>query len=147
MKQAPCKGISVDCASQPGCISSPALPATTRIDPPRLHTQRITLTKTPDKIVIDFAGTSAQAKGPINHCGDYSDGVLTAVTGTVGLWHFEEGERSWCCPISTATFTSCPVTSAQDWSSHTSAPQPALQCSRPTAIPSVTDAGSGCTTA
>jgi hypothetical protein len=27
MKQVPCKGISLDCASQPGCISSPALPA------------------------------------------------------------------------------------------------------------------------
>ena len=44
------------------------------IDPPRLHRQRITLTKTPEKIIIDFTGTSAQAKGPINHCGDYADG-------------------------------------------------------------------------
>jgi N-methylhydantoinase B len=44
------------------------------VDPPRLHRQRITLTKTPDKIVIDFTGTSPQAKGPINHCGDYADG-------------------------------------------------------------------------
>ncbi|MDI2124722.1 hydantoinase B/oxoprolinase family protein [Yinghuangia seranimata] len=44
------------------------------VDEPRLHTQRITLTKTPDKIVIDFTGTSPQAKGPINHCGDYADG-------------------------------------------------------------------------
>lgn len=44
------------------------------VDAPRLHTQRITLTKTPDKIVIDFTGTSPQAKGPINHCGDYADG-------------------------------------------------------------------------
>jgi N-methylhydantoinase B len=46
------------------------------VDPPRLHTQRITLTKTPDRIVIDFAGTSKQAKGPINHAGDYADGVF-----------------------------------------------------------------------
>ena len=52
------------------------------VDPPRLHTQRITLTRTPDddpggaRLVIDFAGTSAQAKGPINHCADYSDGVF-----------------------------------------------------------------------
>jgi N-methylhydantoinase B len=46
------------------------------VDPPRLHTQRITLSKTPDKIVIDFAGTSPQAKGPINHAGDYADGVF-----------------------------------------------------------------------
>ncbi|CAN5115231.1 hydantoinase B/oxoprolinase family protein [soil metagenome] len=44
------------------------------VDDPRLHTQRITLTKEPDRIVLDFTGTSAQAKGPINHCGDYADG-------------------------------------------------------------------------
>ncbi|MGW1993947.1 hydantoinase B/oxoprolinase family protein [Embleya sp. NPDC001921] len=44
------------------------------VDEPMLHTQRITLTKTPEKIVIDFTGTSKQAKGPINHCGDYADG-------------------------------------------------------------------------
>ena len=44
------------------------------VDPPRLHTQRITLTKTTDRLVIDFTGTSPQAKGPINHCGDYADG-------------------------------------------------------------------------
>ena len=56
------------------------------VDAPRLHTQRITLTKTatggpdPDlpgggpKLVIDFTGTGPQAKGPINHCGDYADG-------------------------------------------------------------------------
>jgi N-methylhydantoinase B len=46
------------------------------VDPPRLHTQRITLTKTDDKIIIDFAGTSPQAKGPINHAGNYADGVF-----------------------------------------------------------------------
>jgi N-methylhydantoinase B len=46
------------------------------VDPPRLHAQRITLTKTPEKIVIDFTGTSPQAKGPINHAGDYADGVF-----------------------------------------------------------------------
>ena len=47
------------------------------VDEPRLHTQRITLTKLPDdggRIVIDFTGTAPQAKGPINHCGDYADG-------------------------------------------------------------------------
>jgi N-methylhydantoinase B len=44
------------------------------VDEPRLHTQRITLTKTPEKIVLDFTGTSPQAKGPINHCGDYAEG-------------------------------------------------------------------------
>ena len=52
------------------------------VDEPMLHTQRITLTRTPaedpggERLVLDFAGTSAQAKGPINHCGDYSDGVF-----------------------------------------------------------------------
>jgi N-methylhydantoinase B len=44
------------------------------VEEPQLHTQRIALTKTPDKILIDFTGTSKQAKGPINHCGDYADG-------------------------------------------------------------------------
>jgi len=48
------------------------------VDPPRLHTQRITLTKTPEKLVLDFTGTSPQAKGPINHCADYAGGVFLA---------------------------------------------------------------------
>ena len=52
------------------------------VDEPKLHTQRITLTRTaaddPDgeRLVLDFDGTGPQAKGPINHCGDYSDGVF-----------------------------------------------------------------------
>jgi N-methylhydantoinase B len=47
------------------------------VDEPRLHTQRITLTKVPDnggRLLLDFTGTSPQARGPINHCGDYADG-------------------------------------------------------------------------
>ena len=48
------------------------------VDPPRLHTQRITLTKSSEehggRLLIDFTGTGPQAKGPINHCGDYADG-------------------------------------------------------------------------
>ncbi len=50
------------------------------VDPPRLHTQRITLTRPPaddpggDRVVLDFHGTGPQAKGPINHCGNYADG-------------------------------------------------------------------------
>jgi N-methylhydantoinase B len=50
------------------------------VDEPRLHTQRITLTRTAaddadgERLILDFGGTSPQAKGPINHCGDYSDG-------------------------------------------------------------------------
>jgi N-methylhydantoinase B len=52
------------------------------VDDPMLHKQRITLTRTPvddpggERLILDFAGTSPQAKGPINHCGDYSDGVF-----------------------------------------------------------------------
>jgi N-methylhydantoinase B len=49
------------------------------VDEPRLHTQRITLTvdhSAPAPLVIDFTGTSPQAKGPINHAGDYADGVF-----------------------------------------------------------------------
>ena len=47
------------------------------VDPPRLHAQRITLTRTPEdggRLILDFTGTSPQAKGPINHCGDFADG-------------------------------------------------------------------------
>jgi N-methylhydantoinase B len=47
------------------------------VDPPRLHAQRITLTRTAEdggRLILDFTGTSPQAKGPINHCGDYADG-------------------------------------------------------------------------
>jgi N-methylhydantoinase B len=47
------------------------------VDEPRLHTQRITLTMDSARdvpLVLDFSGTSPQAKGPINHCGDYADG-------------------------------------------------------------------------
>ena len=52
------------------------------VDEPQLHTQRITLTRTatddPDgeRLILDFDGTGPQAKGPINHCGDYADGVF-----------------------------------------------------------------------
>ena len=49
------------------------------VDEPKLHTQRITLTvdhSRPAPLLIDFTGTSPQAKGPINHAGDYADGVF-----------------------------------------------------------------------
>ncbi|MDR2986990.1 MAG: hydantoinase B/oxoprolinase family protein, partial [Nocardiopsaceae bacterium] len=74
------------------------------VDPPRLHAQRITLTRTPEgasqgddprnprsggdsrspreadgpRLILDFNGTSPQAKGPINHCGNYADGNFLA---------------------------------------------------------------------
>ncbi len=50
------------------------------VDPPKLHVQRITLTRTPGahpdgpKLIIDFSGTGPQAKGPINHSGDRAGG-------------------------------------------------------------------------
>jgi N-methylhydantoinase B len=46
------------------------------VDPPRLHAQRITMTKAGGRLVLDFTGTSPQARGPINHAGDYADGVF-----------------------------------------------------------------------
>jgi N-methylhydantoinase B len=47
------------------------------VDPPRLHAQRMTLTKTSEgQLIIDFSGTGPQAKGPINHAGNYADGVF-----------------------------------------------------------------------
>ncbi|MDQ6657412.1 MAG: hydantoinase B/oxoprolinase family protein [Actinomycetota bacterium] len=55
------------------------------VDEPKLHTQRITLTKLSDgdgvtggRIILDFTGTGPQAKGPINHAADYADGVFLA---------------------------------------------------------------------
>jgi N-methylhydantoinase B len=50
------------------------------VDEPKLHTQRITLTKVAEdapggpKLIVDFTGTAPQAKGPINHCGNYAEG-------------------------------------------------------------------------
>jgi N-methylhydantoinase B len=45
------------------------------VDEPKLHTQRITLTRTAEpKLIIDFTGTAPQARGPINHCGNYAEG-------------------------------------------------------------------------
>jgi N-methylhydantoinase B len=50
------------------------------VEPPKLHTQRITLTRTGaddpggERLILDFDGTAPQAKGPINHCGNYADG-------------------------------------------------------------------------
>ena len=46
------------------------------VDPPRLHAQRLALTRTGERLILDFAGTSPQARGPINHAGNYADGVF-----------------------------------------------------------------------
>ncbi|HEY7127031.1 MAG TPA: hydantoinase B/oxoprolinase family protein [Ktedonobacterales bacterium] len=44
------------------------------VEPPRLHTIRLTMTKTPEKITLDFNGTSPQTVGPINWPGNYAEG-------------------------------------------------------------------------
>ncbi|MGI8667842.1 MAG: hydantoinase B/oxoprolinase family protein [Jatrophihabitans sp.] len=50
------------------------------VDEPKLHTQRITLTRTDaqdpggERLILDFNGTAPQARGPINHCANYADG-------------------------------------------------------------------------
>jgi N-methylhydantoinase B len=46
------------------------------VAPPRLHVLRMTMTKTADRIVCDLTGTGPQALGPINHAGDYADGLF-----------------------------------------------------------------------
>jgi N-methylhydantoinase B len=46
------------------------------VEAPRLHVLRMTMTKTPDRILCDLTGTGPQAIGPINHAGDYADGLF-----------------------------------------------------------------------
>ena len=46
------------------------------VDEPRLHVLRMTMTKTADRIVCDLTGTGPQARGPINHAGNYADGLF-----------------------------------------------------------------------
>ncbi len=51
------------------------------VDEPRLHAQRITMTRTDGdnpRLILDFTGTGPQAKGPINHCANYADGNFLA---------------------------------------------------------------------
>lgn len=44
------------------------------VDEPRLHALRCKMTKTADKIVLDFTGTDPEAKGPINWALDEMEG-------------------------------------------------------------------------
>ena len=46
------------------------------VDEPRLHVLHLKMTKTAAKIVCDLEGTGPQARGPINHAGDYADGLF-----------------------------------------------------------------------
>jgi N-methylhydantoinase B len=43
------------------------------VDPPRLHAIRLTVTKTGDRLVLDFTGTDPQARGPINWAANYGE--------------------------------------------------------------------------
>ncbi len=44
------------------------------VDEPRMHALRLKMTKTPDKIILDFNGTDPEAKGPINWALDEAEG-------------------------------------------------------------------------
>ena len=44
------------------------------VKPPRLHSLRMTMTKTSETILLDFSGTDPEADGPINWAINYSDG-------------------------------------------------------------------------
>ncbi|ODN71111.1 hydantoinase B/oxoprolinase family protein [Methylobrevis pamukkalensis] len=44
------------------------------VEEPRLHALRVTMTKTPEKIVLDFTGTDREARGPINWSLDEVEG-------------------------------------------------------------------------
>jgi N-methylhydantoinase B len=46
------------------------------VEEPRLHVLHMTMTKTADRIVCDLTGTGPQARGPINHAGNYADGLF-----------------------------------------------------------------------
>ena len=46
------------------------------VEAPRLHRLHMRMTKTGDRIVCDLSGTGLQARGPINHAGDYADGLF-----------------------------------------------------------------------
>ena len=44
------------------------------VDEPRLHALRCKMTKTPEKIILDYTGTDPEAKGPINWALDEMEG-------------------------------------------------------------------------
>jgi len=51
---------------------------------PKMHALRLTMTKTPKKIILDFSGTDPEASGPINWPIDYEDGKFV---------------RKWMAPV------------------------------------------------
>jgi N-methylhydantoinase B len=44
------------------------------VDEPSLHALRLTMTKTPEKLILDFSGTDPQARGPINWATNFNEG-------------------------------------------------------------------------
>ena len=44
------------------------------VDEPGLHALRLTMTKTPEKLILDFTGTDPQARGPINWATNFNEG-------------------------------------------------------------------------
>ena len=61
------------------------------VDAPQMHAMRLTMTKTPDKLLLDFTGTDPEAKGPINWPIDYADGKFA---------------RKWMAPVLRSLATS-----------------------------------------
>ena len=59
------------------------------VDAPRLHALRLTMTKTPENITLDFSGTDPEAKGPINWPIDWS------CPGFVDGYGFGRAGGSW----------------------------------------------------
>ena len=60
------------------------------IDPPRLHTLKMTMTKTDDKVVLDLRGSAPQTKGPINWPGNYCEGRFLKKWVAVALRNLAE---------------------------------------------------------
>ena len=54
------------------------------VDAPKMHAMRLTMTKTADKLLLDFTGTDPEARGPINWPIDYADGKFA---------------RKWMAPV------------------------------------------------
>ena len=54
-------------------------------------------------LTIDFTGTAPQAKGPINHCGDYVGGTRSGSRPSCATW--PTPRSGW--PSSTSTRASC----------------------------------------
>src|SRR5205085_2634532 len=45
--------------------------------------------------VLNFAASASQISS------DFGGGPMSAISGTVALWHFDDARSAWCCPSST----------------------------------------------